>query len=182
MPSPCAAGAEPYGSLLARRNACNLESWHLDVRTIFMKNRDTQPWKSRLALLAIYLFLAALLAWAATAPLNRFTGTLAALIVLGCWIPGYVYVNRSDIRSNRVFWISHGIAFVATAAWWVIIMPNQVDVDDAIRKEARSQGGWPGIALGVFSYLAVNLCSRFLANRVFGRIHEAVERKLEGRS
>lgn len=135
-----------------------------------------------MALLAIYLLLAALLTWAATAPLNRFTGTLAALIVLGCWVPGYVYVNRSDIRSNRVFWISHGVAFVATAALCVIIMPNQVDVDDAIQKQARSQGGWPGIALGVFSYMTVNIFSRFLANRVFERIHETVERKLEGRS
>jgi hypothetical protein len=146
-----------------------------------MKKSDTHSWKARIALVAIYLFLAAVLAWAATAPLNRLTGTLAALIVLGCWVPVYVYANWSDIRSNRIFWISHGIAFTVTALLWIIILPNSVDVDDAVQEQARRQGGWFGIGLGVFTYAAMNICSRLLANRVFGRIREGIEQKLEGR-
>ncbi len=147
-----------------------------------MKPHDPHPWKARVALMLIYLVLAGLLAWAATVPLSRLTGTLAALIVLGCWVPGYIYVHWADLRSNRVFWISHGIAFVCTAALWIILVPNRVEVDDAIQLHARDRGGWQGIVLGVAAYLVVNLGLRFLINRVFGGLRDTIEQKLNGRS
>lgn len=87
----------------------------------------TPSWKARLTLLAAYLLLAALVVWAATAPLTRFTGTLTALLVLGSWVPGYIYANWHDIRSNRVFWISNGLALVVTASLWLTLMPRSIE-------------------------------------------------------
>jgi len=141
----------------------------------------TRSWKARLALVASYLLLAALVSWAATAPLTRFTGTLTAVLVLGCWVPGYIYANWHDLRSNRVFWMSNGLAFVVTALLWLTLMPSRIEVNDAIQAEARRQNSWDGVGIGVLGYISFSLLFRFLAHRVFGTLRDGIEKKLEGR-
>ena len=146
-----------------------------------MEKTGTRSWKARLTLLAAYLLLAALVVWAATAPLTRFTGTLTALLVLGCWVPGYIYANWHDIRSNRVFWISNGLALVVTASLWLTMMPRSIELDDALQAEARRQNSWSGIGVAVLGYVGFNLVFRFLAHHVFGSLRDGIEKRLEGR-
>lgn len=136
--------------------------------------------KARLALVAAYLLLAAIVAWAVTAPLTRFTGILTAVLVLGCWVPGYVYANWYDLRSNRVFWMSHCLAFLVTAILWINLMPSRIEVEAAIQAEARRQNSWSGIAVAVLCYIGFNLLFRFLANRAFGALCSAIKRGLSG--
>jgi len=146
-----------------------------------MEKAGTRSSKARLALVASYLLLAALVAWSATAPLTRFTGTLTAVLALGCWVPGYLYANWHDLRSNRVFWISNGLAFVVTAMLWLTLMPNRIELDDAIQVEARRQNSWSGIGVAVLGYIGFNLLFRFLAHRVFGTLRDGIEKRLERR-
>lgn len=146
-----------------------------------MEKTGTRSWKARLTLLAAYLLLAALVVWAATAPLTRFTGTLTALLVLGSWVPGYIYANWHDIRSNRVFWISNGLALVVTASLWLTMMPRSIELDDALQAEARRQNSWSGIGVAVLGYVGFNLVFRFLAHHVFGSLHDGIEKRLERR-
>lgn len=146
-----------------------------------MEKTGTPSWKARLTLLAAYLLLAALVVWAATAPLTRFTGTLTALLVLGSWVPGYIYANWHDIRSNRVFWISNGLALVVTASLWLTLMPRSIELDDALQAEARRQNSWSGIGVAMLGYIGFNLVFRFLANKVFGTLRDGIEKRLEGR-
>lgn len=146
-----------------------------------MEKTGTRSWKARLTLLAAYLLLAALVVWAATAPLTRFTGTLTALLVLGCWVPGYIYANWHDIRSNRVFWISNGLALVVTASLWLTMMPRSIELDDALQAEARRQNSWSGIGVAVLGYVGFNLVFRFLAHHVFGSLRDGIEKRLERR-
>ena len=149
------------------------------MKSLMNKTGIRSP-KARLALVAAYLLLAAIVACAVTAPLTRFTGILTAVLVLGCWVPGYVYANWHDIRSNRVFWISNGLAFVATAILWLTLMPNRIELDDAIQAEARRQNSWSGIGVAVLCYIGFNLLFRFLANRAFGALCSAIKRGLSG--
>lgn len=146
-----------------------------------MEKTGTRSSKARLALVASYLLLAALVAWSATAPLTRYTGTLTAVLVLGCWVPGYLYANWHDLRSNRVFWISNGLAFVVTAMLWLTLMPNRIELDDAIQVEARRQNSWSGIGVAVLGYIGFNLLFRFLAHRVIGTLRDGIEKRLERR-
>ena len=146
-----------------------------------MNNLGIRSSKARLALVASYLLLTALVAWAATAQLTRFTGTLTALLVLGCWVPGYLYANWHDIRSNRVFWISNGLAFVVTAILWLTLLPRSIEIDDAIQAQARRLNSWSGIGVALLGYIGFNIVFRFLAHRVFGSLRDGIEKRLEGR-
>lgn len=146
-----------------------------------MEKTGTRFSKARLALLASYLLLAALVAWAATAPLTRFTGTLTAVLVLGCWVPGYLYANWHDLRANHMFWISNGLAFVVTVILWLSFMPSRIEVDDAIQAEARRQNSWSGIGVAVLGYIGFSLLFRLLANRVFGTLRDGIGKRLEDR-
>lgn len=146
-----------------------------------MKKAEKRSLQARYVLVASYLLLAAVVSWAATAPLTRFTGTLTALLVLGCWVPGYIYANWQDIRSNRVFWISNGLAFVVTAILWLTLVPRSIEVDDALQAEARRQNSWSGIGVAVLGYVGFSLVFRFLAHHVFGSLRDGIEKRLEGR-
>lgn len=151
------------------------------MRGSLMEKTGTRSSKARLALVASYLLLAALVAWAATAPLTRFTGILTAVLVLGCWVPGYLYANWHDIRSNRVLWISNGLAFFATAILLLTLMPNRIEINDALQAEARRQNSWSGIGAAVLGYIGFSLLFRLLANRVFGTLRDGIGKRLEDR-
>lgn len=146
-----------------------------------MKSPGIHSWQARMILVGFYLMLAALLVWAATAPLTRFTGMLTAILVLGCWVPAYLYANWHDICSNRVFWVSNVLALIVTAILWLALMPRSIEIDDAIQAEARRQNSWGGIGVGVLGYIGFNLFFRFLANRVFGTLRDEIEKRLESK-
>ncbi len=148
------------------------------VTRSIMNKTGTRSSKARLTLVASYLLLAALVAWAATAPLTLFTGSITAVLVLGCWMPGYMYANWHDLRSNRVFWMSHGLAFVVAAILWLCFMPSRIDVEAAIQAEARRQNSWFGIGIGVLGYIGFNFLFRFLAHRVFSSLRDCIEKRL----
>lgn len=133
---------------------------------------------SLLAVGVVYLLLGGLLYWAVTQPLTRLSGTVAALVVLGGWLPAYLYLRWAEIRGNPVFWVSHGLALALTVLAAFFIWPAAVEWDEAIEQAASRPNNAIGIGGALLIYLVLNQSIHGMLVRLYSGVSDSLERRL----
>ena len=133
---------------------------------------------SLLAVGVVYLLLGGLLYWAVTQPLTRLSSTVAALVVLGGWLPAYLYLRWAEIRGNPVFWVSHGLALALTVLAAFFIWPAAVEWDEAIEQAASRPNNAIGIGGALLIYLVLNQSIHGMLVRLYSGVSDSLERRL----
>ncbi len=127
----------------------------------------------------VYLLLGGLLYWAVTQPLTRLTGTVAALVVLGGWLPACLYLRWAEIRGNPVFWISHGLALGLTGLAALFIWPAAVEWNEAVEQAASRPNSALGFGGALLIYLVLNQSIHGMLVRLYSGVSDSLERRLE---
>lgn len=129
-------------------------------------------------MLLSYAVLATAFLWAGNQPASTKSTSVFIGCLLVCWIPAFVYVNRKDIRQNRVFWASQAASLFAAAIVFGVITWISMDFQDRNVSDARQDGSPLAVIATIIAYFISNSISASLMKRTHSTVEFYVEKKL----
>ena len=126
--------------------------------------------KGLLWLLISYAVMGVCCFWSA----NQTSGYLAGITFLTTlafsWLPLYVYLNRQDIKTNKLYWVSQGAALLVTLIVALLIFSFESDTQSSSRLNA-----W---IVSFVTYVLFSKFMRFVLARLFRLVEKSVEEKM----